>query len=241
MRTIYRLVGSSPRPLSWISSIPAVSDDRVYTAIRHSEFKPIQRRPEIIGLAALVRSRGDRALLEIGTARGGTSLLLARALRRPATVVSVDLAPRCRTERLGRAFPWRTTAHLRTLDSHRAESVGTLRELQPSGYDVVFIDGDHSYDGVRLDAMRFAPLARPGGMLVFHDIVPVAPTDHSGIFVGGVPDWWSQISTSSDVSTRTFVADGARSGFGIGVVELPGSRTAVDELLQVWAALPVRD
>jgi len=35
--------------------------------------------------------------------------------------------------------------------------------------DLVFIDGDHSYEGVLSDANRFGPLVRPGGRLVMHD------------------------------------------------------------------------
>jgi len=35
--------------------------------------------------------------------------------------------------------------------------------------DLVFIDGDHSYEGARADAGRFAPLVRAGGRLLMHD------------------------------------------------------------------------
>lgn len=35
--------------------------------------------------------------------------------------------------------------------------------------DLVFIDGDHSYESVLSDVNRFGPLVRPGGRLVMHD------------------------------------------------------------------------
>tara|TARA_A100001391_G_scaffold202754_2_gene193194 strand:+ start:755 stop:1267 length:513 start_codon:yes stop_codon:yes gene_type:complete len=35
--------------------------------------------------------------------------------------------------------------------------------------DLVFIDGDHSYEGAKSDAVRFSPLVRVGGLLMFHD------------------------------------------------------------------------
>jgi hypothetical protein len=33
----------------------------------------------------------------------------------------------------------------------------------------VFVDGDHSYDGVRADYLRWRAKVPPGGHLVFHD------------------------------------------------------------------------
>jgi len=41
--------------------------------------------------------------------------------------------------------------------------------LQPRSFDMVFIDGDHSYEGARYDIEHSLPLLRPGGILVLHD------------------------------------------------------------------------
>jgi predicted O-methyltransferase YrrM len=35
--------------------------------------------------------------------------------------------------------------------------------------DLVFIDGDHSFEGCRADVERFAPRVRPGGYFILHD------------------------------------------------------------------------
>jgi hypothetical protein len=37
--------------------------------------------------------------------------------------------------------------------------------------DLLFLDGDHSYDAVRQDFADWAPKVRPGGFLVMHDVV----------------------------------------------------------------------
>lgn len=37
------------------------------------------------------------------------------------------------------------------------------------GIDLLFIDGDHSYDGCRADWDGFSPLVNPGGVVVIHD------------------------------------------------------------------------
>ena len=36
--------------------------------------------------------------------------------------------------------------------------------------DLLFIDGDHSYDGVRADFELYGRLVRPGGLIALHDV-----------------------------------------------------------------------
>lgn len=36
-------------------------------------------------------------------------------------------------------------------------------------YDLLFVDADHSFDGVKLDHETYGPLVRPGGVIAFHD------------------------------------------------------------------------
>uniref|UniRef100_A0A6M3KWI2 Methyltransferase n=1 Tax=viral metagenome TaxID=1070528 RepID=A0A6M3KWI2_9ZZZZ len=60
-------------------------------------------------------------------------------------------------------------------------------------YDAVFIDGDHSFEGIANDWFHYSPMA---GIIVVHDIdsnqSPPYPTDK------GVHSWWSQISQLYD-------------------------------------------
>ena len=43
---------------------------------------------------------------------------------------------------------------------------------QPSRkIDFLFIDGDHTYEGIRADFENYSTLVRPGGLIAFHDIV----------------------------------------------------------------------
>jgi len=41
--------------------------------------------------------------------------------------------------------------------------------------DFLFIDGDHTYEGVEGDFEMYSPLVRRGGIIAFHDIVPGPP------------------------------------------------------------------
>jgi hypothetical protein len=52
-------------------------------------------------------------------------------------------------------------------------------------YDVLFIDGDHSYEGVKSDTINYLPMLREGGYIIFHDTCSV----------DGVMRWISEIET----------------------------------------------
>jgi predicted O-methyltransferase YrrM len=58
--------------------------------------------------------------------------------------------------------------------------------------DLLFVDGDHSYDAVKQDFLDWAPKVRPGGFLALHDVVH---QEHDGPrrvvdeLVQGDPSW----------------------------------------------------
>ena len=51
--------------------------------------------------------------------------------------------------------------------------VADSRAAEPpaSACDLIFVDGDHSYEGVRADYEHWSPLVPSGGHLIFHDAV----------------------------------------------------------------------
>ncbi|HUT93889.1 MAG TPA: class I SAM-dependent methyltransferase [Thermoguttaceae bacterium] len=51
---------------------------------------------------------------------------------------------------------------------HRTMSEDAAREI-PGDFDVVFIDGNHSYEYVKKDIISWRPTIRPGGFLAGHD------------------------------------------------------------------------
>ena len=59
-----------------------------------------------------------------------------------------------------------------------------------AGFDFVFIDGDHSYEGVKRDFELYEPNVRSGGIIALHDIKNPET---------GVPALWDDISSEYDV------------------------------------------
>lgn len=62
-------------------------------------------------------------------------------------------------------------------------------------YDYVYIDGDHSYQGVKLDYELFWSRLRSGGMMFFHDIKPGAEWKGREF---GVNKFWQEVSQKLD-------------------------------------------
>jgi hypothetical protein len=52
----------------------------------------------------------------------------------------------------------------------KADSSEAAKQVDDASLDFVFIDGDHSEEGVIADVQAWAPKVRPGGALTGHDI-----------------------------------------------------------------------
>jgi cephalosporin hydroxylase len=192
-----------------------------------------QKEAEIVGLLRLLEQSPPRRIVEIGTATGGTLFMLTQVAAPDATIVSVDLPG----GRLGGAsssvrnrYPhWRTRlyrgfgreeqkVYVVRADSHDATTVQNVRRRLPEGrVDFLFIDGDHSYEGVRRDFELYSPLAAAGALVAFHDIVPSVPDGHGD--PGDVPVFWGEIKNSKTVEAE-YVEDPDWGSCGIGVIRL---------------------
>lgn len=138
-----------------------------------------QVRSEAVALGKMLAARAPECCLEIGTNYGGTLLLLCNVSSPRAKIISVDLP----LGRFGGGYPRRKIPlyrkfpksgqelHLIRADSHLEETKGcVIRILRGELLDYLFIDGDHTYEGVRRDFEMYAPLVRSGGMIALHDI-----------------------------------------------------------------------
>jgi predicted O-methyltransferase YrrM len=155
--------------------------DLVRHTFQYSEgyIRPDQIEEEIANLVEDVHELSPVTILEIGTWMGGTLYLWACLARPDAVIISVDLPGgkfgggySSRKAPLYRRFAWdRQKIHLIRADSHDASTLTEVqRVLGGRSVDFLFIDGDHTYEGVRQDWSMYSPLVRPGGLVAFHDI-----------------------------------------------------------------------
>lgn len=144
------------------------------------KIEPRQNPLEIERLYQRVCELSPRSILEIGTARGGTLYLWMQAATDDAVVVSVDLPggdfggayPECRAPFYQAFARPSQQLHLLRCDSHAPEAFVRVKALfKAKPVDFAFIDGDHTYEGVKADFRLYGPLVRPGGLIGFHDIL----------------------------------------------------------------------
>jgi predicted O-methyltransferase YrrM len=122
-------------------------------------------------------------IVEIGSALGGSGVLMAAATRRESgadgpAIVSID--PDVATRGAMRAvfevegYASRLTQVVKTSD----EAIGEVARSHPGGVGMVFIDGLHTAEAAGRDFENYAPLVRPGGCVMFHD----CDVRHTGVF-----------------------------------------------------------
>jgi predicted O-methyltransferase YrrM len=190
-------------------------DDCIAFTGRHMGDGACQKETEIAQALDVVAATRPKTYCEIGTFDGGTSLLVTKFLPTLETMICLDLY--VKNKALLRLLkPAELDIRFCELSSHSDEAVhAAQRALSGRTIDVLFIDGDHRYEGVKEDFHRFSPLVREGGLIMFHDIVQEKPDSKE--WAGGVPQFWREISPRFE--HREIVEDYAQSGFGIGILE----------------------
>jgi predicted O-methyltransferase YrrM len=108
--------------------------------------------------------RAKHGILEIGRFNGGSTFLLTCA-NASVPIWSIDIDPQndALFKELSRSHGVGQNVHLIIGDSQRTQYPEIGR------YDLLFIDGDHSYDGCSADIRSWFGALHPGGYIVFHD------------------------------------------------------------------------
>lgn len=171
-----------------------------------SDFKPInelalypdygiqQERSELLDFINEIIKRGlSEKILEIGLGRYGSTHFLWRLLFKQ--VITIERLPeRCLA--FARNYSAFYNGVWPTSDDHSAFIIGsstdpasvrkahnaTARQL-----DLLFIDGDHSYQGVLCDWLLYHNLVRKGGIVAFHDSATNSPNQSE------VPDFLKKL------------------------------------------------
>lgn len=115
--------------------------------------------------------------VEIGSARGKSACFIGMALKENGRGRLFAIDPHRRTD-------WNDSDSIDTLKimkrnlsalhlTRQVEIVQKTSEEAALGWkheiDMIFIDGDHSYEGVKRDWARFTPYLAKFGIVIFHD------------------------------------------------------------------------
>ena len=186
---------------------------------REARFRYGRQVPEEIeGLAQWLANRGVRSLLEIGSFEGFSMRYLLESIPTLEKATVIDLpggpwgkeqAERTLRETVAGVQEAGFDVELLLGDSKDPDIFAAAHERGP--YDVVFIDGDHTYAGVKGDFELYSP---DGRYIVFHDIVGEGCFNKRTGAVVEVPRFWREISESGKESEE-FVAEGSQMGIGV--------------------------
>lgn len=154
-----------------ISSFPHCGPYHLLGAMQNCE--------ELVALAELVRLQRPKRTLEIGTASGGTLFVWSHYTSEQ--LISVDLPrgawgggyEKARVP-FYRAFAENNPGLKVNLIRGASCDFSTLAEVKlllgNRKLDFLFIDGDHTQEGVQNDLYSYLPLVEDGGLVALHDI-----------------------------------------------------------------------
>jgi predicted O-methyltransferase YrrM len=147
-------------------------------------------------------------VLEVGVRSGrSTSAFLAACARVHGHLWSVDVNPP--------AVPaWWHTCGYWTFTQARSLDVDPRVVWRQDEFDIVFLDGDHSKEGVLAELRKFTPFVAKGGWIGSHDTKLTDP-----VMAGQVPGVAEALDVFCAETGRSWVERGGQ--FGLGVIEAP--------------------
>lgn len=125
-------------------------------------------------LFGLIRQMKAQKVIEIGRYKGGSTLLIAAAMNGEGKFWSIDVGEkeaRLHRGESSRLFDEQLADVCKRFTLSVDIMVGDSRtiDIDTGEVDLVLIDGDHTYEGVKNDFERFGKRARVGGAVLFDD------------------------------------------------------------------------
>jgi GT2 family glycosyltransferase/predicted O-methyltransferase YrrM len=232
----------------WMSSDILQRNSKILTDRYNKIDRPIievdwnlwQKKYELLMIQEYLRHERVERILEIGTAHGGSTLLWAKMVEHSkGHVYTIDL-PHGATMIDGTHYrpmvtEFRGDSHDPTMVSHIKEEIGIGK------IDVLFIDGDHSYEGVKQDFENFYDLVRPDGFIIFHDILDSDVHRKVGCYVSKL---WSEIKDKHEshefIDPNKYGHNVPANSMGVGVIRkgtAPGKKAVASEDIKVEVPL----
>ncbi len=181
-----------------------------------------QVKYEITKLLEILKELKPKTILEIGTAGGGTFFLFTKIAHPEANLISIDLPggpfgggyTKWKVPLYQSFAKRRQKIDLLRADSHNQKTLELAKiVLDGRMVDFLFIDGDHTYEGVKRDFNMYLGLVKEGGIIALHDIVEISPKHECE-----VSKFWNEIKNEYD--SVEIIKDVNQNWAGIGVIYL---------------------
>jgi len=183
-----------------------------------SGLKTCQLEPELNALIDLAKKNNVQRYLEIGARFGDTFYDIMTSLPIGSIGVCVDLPASLWGSNNSQSYLLEACTEL-IKQGYKIECIlgnSTSPEVLQAVYDfsdfydLVLIDGDHTYKGVKADYLNYSERA---GFVALHDIAGYGQRHSEGINVE-VPRFWEEIKAQKEHSWE-FIAKGSKMGVGV--------------------------
>jgi predicted O-methyltransferase YrrM len=182
---------------------------------------------------ALIRNQKPTHAVEIGTYRGGTTEVMARAMQANGVGTLHTVGPfdadafRPVYERWPRQLQ-------QIVRYYPTDSMAFFMELESQGIrpDLVFIDGHHDYEFALFDLLCAARRLTPGGFIILDDSDQAGPYFAARDFMARQPDWIDCVSPNRSPPDRTRAFDPNRThvaGTNFVVLRAPTHYQLIDD------------
>lgn len=173
--------------------------------VSKNTFKIQQIKEEWLWLLSHVNPNSD--ILEIGCYDGGTTYSLAHFAK---SLVTIDLHSPARFDKNQIKQICSKYAYIGG-DSHISE---THNRLNGYDFDFMLIDGDHTYEGAKIDFDIYSKYIRKGGQIAFHDIIASESHAQQNCFVSKL---WAELKEK--YPSEEFILDPNGAWGGIGIIK----------------------
>jgi predicted O-methyltransferase YrrM len=202
------------RELGWLQDLPLDLDALV--AKSQKIFLAVQNPVELRSFLELLYERRPKVIVEIGTASGGHLYCLSQVADPSGMLVSVDFPGgnygRSQTNiecKLYSTFgpPGQRIEFIRQSSLLRGTLTMLKETLGGREIELLYLDGDHTYAGVKSDYVMYEPLVAKDGIIGFHDMLEI-PKEASEWQRGNeVSIFWQELAPkvdSREIVDRTF-------------------------------------
>lgn len=133
----------------------------------------IQQVPEeYVEYLWFLKNNKFKNYLNVGIGKGGSFLVetfIQENLESSTAVDNSSYWQQDQKESIIEKIEWLKNNTTTAVEFHDADSNEWLINCNKK-FDIIFIDGDHSYEGVKADYINSLPLLEDNGYMVFHDI-----------------------------------------------------------------------
>jgi cephalosporin hydroxylase len=181
------------------------------------ELGMIQNRYEIENAVEFVKNLNIKNFMEIGTNQGGTFYCWSKICAEDGLKISVDWTHEARggtanfniEDRNNVLKGLGSNVHIINGDSHSEDIYQQVKAIiGDEKLDFLFIDGDHSHLGVKLDYHMYKEFVKKGGWIGFHDIKSTEMHHEQGCYVDY---FWDELNNEK----AWFITDNDWGGIGM--------------------------